>query len=71
MLRLYELPGHLRDLYHQPARILVVHNASPDRDGNRRAFGLLVPADVPDALSAAAATFAVGPAEYAALARAT
>src|SRR5205085_2107211 len=54
-LLLYDLPGHLRDLYHQPARILVVHNASPDRDGTRRAFGLPVPADVPDALAAAAA----------------
>jgi hypothetical protein len=71
VLRLYDLPGHLRDLYHQPARILVVRNASPDRDGNRRAFGLPVPADVPDALSAVAATFAVSPAEYAALVRAT
>jgi uncharacterized protein DUF6745 len=71
VLRLYELPGHLRDLYHQPARILVVRNASPDRDGHRRAFGLPVPADVPDALSAVAATFAVSPAEYATLARAT
>jgi hypothetical protein len=70
-LVLYDLPGHLRDLYHRPARILVVHNASPDRDGHRRAFGLPVPAGVPDALSAAAATFGVSPAEYAGLARAT
>jgi hypothetical protein len=70
-LLLYDLPEHLRDLFHQPARILVVHNASPDRDGNRRAFGLPVPADVPDALAAAAATFAVSPAEYATLVRAT
>jgi hypothetical protein len=71
VLRLFDLPDALRDLYHRPARILVVSNASPDRDGRRRAFGLPVPADVPDALSAAAATFGVSPAEYAALARAT
>jgi hypothetical protein len=71
VLRLYELPGGLRSLYHQPARSLVVCNASPDRDGRRRVFGLPVPADVPDALTAAAATFGIGPAEYAALARAT
>jgi hypothetical protein len=71
VLRLYELPEQLRGLYHQPARILVVSNASPDRDGRRRVFGLPVPADVPDALSAVAATFDVSPAEYAALARAT
>jgi hypothetical protein len=71
VLRLYDLPAHLRDLYHQPARILLVHNASPDRDGSRRSFGLPVPADVPDALSAVAATFAVSPAEYRNLVRAT
>jgi uncharacterized protein DUF6745 len=71
VLRLFELPTGLRDLYHQPARILVVANASPDRDGRRRSFGLPVPADVPDALSAAAATFGLDPAEYADLARAT
>jgi hypothetical protein len=71
LLRLYDLPPGLRDLYHQPARILVVHNASVDRDGTRRAFGLPVPADVPDALAAVAATFAIGRDEYLTLARAT
>ncbi|MCO1654252.1 DUF6745 domain-containing protein [Pseudonocardia humida] len=71
VLRLYDLPERLRDLYPQPARVLLVVNASPDRDGTRRAFGLPVPADVPDALSAAAATFGVSAAEYASLDRAT
>jgi len=71
VLRLYDLPGRLRDLYPQPARVLLVVNASPDRDGTRRAFGLPVPADVPDALGAAAATFGVSREEYASLDRAT
>ncbi|WP_408004762.1 DUF6745 domain-containing protein, partial [Pseudonocardia lacus] len=71
VLRLYDLPDRLRDLYPRPARVLLVVNASPDRDGTHRAFGLPVPADVPDALGAAAATFGVSRAEYASLDRAT
>jgi hypothetical protein len=51
--------------------LLVVTNASVDRDGTRRTFGLSVPADVPDALSAAALTFGVSRAEYGGLSRAT
>jgi hypothetical protein len=70
-LRLFDLPDRLRDLYPRPARILLVTNASPDRDGTRRAFGLPVPADVPDALTAAATTFGLSPAEYRTLGRAT
>jgi hypothetical protein len=69
LLRLYELPPGLAP--DRPARLLVVTNASPDRDGTRRTFGLPVPPDVPDALSAAALTFGVSRAEYAGLDRAT
>jgi hypothetical protein len=71
VLRLYDLPAALVDLYDEPARILICDNASLDRDGTRRSFGLPVPADVPDPISAAAATFGVSAAEYATLARAT
>ncbi len=70
-LALYDLPSRLRDLYDEPARILLVANASLDRDGTRRRFGLPVPAEISDPLSAAAVGFDVSPAEYAALARAT
>jgi hypothetical protein len=52
-------------------RILVVTNASPDRDGTRRTLGLPVPATCPDALTAAALTSGPSAAEYAALDRAT
>jgi hypothetical protein len=69
LLRLYDLPAGLAP--DRPARLLVVTNASPDRDGTRRTFGLPVPPDVPDALSAAALTFGVSRAEYAGLDRAT
>jgi hypothetical protein len=69
LLRLYELPAGLAP--GRPARLLVVTNASPDRDGTRRTFGLSVPPDVPDALAAAALTFGVSRAEYAGLDRAT
>jgi hypothetical protein len=71
VLRLFELPAPMRELYGEPARLLVVHNASRDRDGSRRAFGLPVPAHLDDPLAAAALTFAVDPAEYAGLERAT
>ena len=70
-LDLYDLPRGMSDLYDEPARILLVANASLDRDGTRRRFGLPVPADISDPLTAAAALFDVSPVEYAALARAT
>jgi hypothetical protein len=70
LLRLYDLPPGLLPA-DRPARLLVVTNASVDRDGTRRTFGLSVPADVPDALSAAALTFGVSRAEYGGLSRAT
>jgi hypothetical protein len=71
VLRLFELPDELAGLYPEPARLLLATNASADRDGTRRTFGLPVPADVPDALSAAALTFGVSRAEYGGLSRAT
>jgi hypothetical protein len=71
VLRLFELPPQLRRQYAEAARILVVQNASRDRDGSRRVYGLPVPAEVDDPLVAAALTFAVGPDEYAGLQRAT
>jgi hypothetical protein len=71
VLRLYELPAELGRPDGEPARLLLATNASADRDGNRRIFGLPVPGDVVDPVAAAAATFGVTPAEYATLDRAT
>jgi hypothetical protein len=67
-LALYDLP---EAIFERPVRLLVCVNASPDRDGTRRRFGLTVPADVPDALTAAAWTFGIDRDTYAGLTRAT
>src|SRR5690606_16625649 len=50
-----------------PARVLLCTNASRERDGSRRSFGLIVPASVPDALAAAAWTFDLDRERYARL----
>jgi hypothetical protein len=71
MLTLYDLPSSMRDMYEERARILVCSNASLDRDGTRRRFGLPVPARFSNPIAATAATFDLSPAEYAALQRAT
>lgn len=70
-LTLYDLPDEMRDMYAERARILVCSNASQDRDGTRRRFGLPVPIRFGDPIAAAAATFDLSPAEYVALQRAT
>jgi hypothetical protein len=69
-LRLYEGPI-LDDLYEDAARILIVHNASLDKGGARRRFGLPVPAHHKTAISAAADLFGVPEAAYRSLARAS
>ena len=68
-LRLFDL-GSL-DLYETPVRLLVMWNASPDRDGHRRVFGETVPATIKSAVEAAAWQFDIDPATYKTLARAT
>jgi hypothetical protein len=69
-LRLYQ--GELLDsLYDQRARLLVAQNASLDKGGHRRVFGLPVPADVSDPIVAAAMLFNVEADVYRDLARAS
>jgi len=70
-LRLYDMGAEFADLYESPARILVCQNASLDRGGRRRTFGLPVPAHHTDPVSAAAELFGVPVAAYRALERAT
>jgi len=50
-LALYDVPG---DIYGEPVRVLLCVNGTVERDGTRRRFGLTVPADMPDPLTAAA-----------------
>lgn len=54
LLHLYDLPHRL--LGH-PTRVLLCSNATRERDGTRRSFGLTVPTDCSTALAAAAWTF--------------
>jgi hypothetical protein len=69
-LALYDLP-ETAQLYDEPVRLLVMENASRDRDGSRRTFAETVPVSCPDAVSAAAWQFDVDPDLYRALQRAT
>ena len=69
-IRLYD-GDLLRDLYDEPARILLVHNASLDKGGARRRFGMPVPAHHKTAVAAAADLFGVPEAAYRGLVRAS
>jgi hypothetical protein len=53
-LQLFDVP---EQVYDEPVRVLLCDNATPERDGTRRRFGLTVPADCPDPVAAAAWTF--------------
>jgi hypothetical protein len=65
-------PGFDLELYHVPrgvvgsmhARILICTNASVERDGTRRRFGLSVPPHVADPLAAVAWTFGLDARDY-------
>ncbi len=61
-LSLYDVPP---DLLGFDARVVLCTNASPERDGTVRRFGLTVPADMPDALTAVSWMFNVSPEQYA------
>jgi hypothetical protein len=67
-LALYDVPEQMFD---EPVRVLICDNATPERDGSRRRFGLTVPAELSDPVSAAAWTFGLSGAEYARLERAS
>jgi hypothetical protein len=70
-LRLFDLPDAMVDLYDEPARVLVCSNASLDKGGHRRQFGLIVPAHHTDPIHAAADLFGVSATTYRSLARAS
>lgn len=67
-LALYEVPAQL---YPEPVRVLLCDNATPERDGTRRRFGLTVPSEMRNPVQAAAWTFNLTEAEYRRLQRAT
>jgi hypothetical protein len=64
-------PGHVLQLsddlvgvFAEPVRVLLCTNATPERDGTRRRYGLTVPVTCEDPVSAAAWTFGLRPAQY-------
>ena len=72
---LYDVP---EQVYGEPVRVVLVTNGSPEPDGTRRRFGLTVPAQISDAVAAAAwgyddpdSPVRLTPDMYAALARRT
>lgn len=67
-LALYDVP---EQIYDEPVRVLLCDNATPERDGTRRRFGLTCPATIGDPVSAAAWTFDLSRDQYAQLERAT
>ena len=69
-LALYDVPG-ARQLFGGDVRLLVMDNASRDRDGTRRTYAETVPAELSSAVDAAAWQFNVDPTIYRALQRAT
>jgi hypothetical protein len=68
-LRLFDIPDDR--LFDGDVRLLVMENASRDRDGSRRTFAETVPASCATAIEAAAWQFGVAPDVYAQMARAT
>jgi len=60
-LSLYDLPTQI---YGEPVRVLLCTNATPERDGTLRRYGLTVPAEINDAVAAAAWTFRLSAEEY-------
>jgi hypothetical protein len=65
---LYDVPQRV---YGEPVRVVLCTNGTPERDGTVRRFGLTVPAEIGDAVSAAAWTYDLERDQYAQLARRT
>lgn len=68
VLRLFDTP---EQIYSEPTRLLVMSNASIDRDGTRRTYAETVPAEIGSAVAAAAWQFGVDVDVYRQLERAT
>jgi len=59
-----QLSDDLVGVFAEPVRVLLCTNATPERDGTRRRYGLTVPVSCEDPVSAAAWTFGLRPAQY-------
>jgi hypothetical protein len=67
-LRLYDVPP---EVWGAPARVLLVVNGSVERDGQRRRYGLSVPAGIDDPVTAAGWCYGLAADQYARLIRRT
>ena len=67
VIGLYDLPESLADMYGEPARLALVTNGTPERDGSRRRYGLPVPAHHTDPVAAMAELYDMPAAAYAGL----
>jgi hypothetical protein len=67
-LKLYDLPA---DMWSVPGRLLLAVNGSLERDGHRRRYGLTVPHDIDDPISAAGWSYGLTGHQYAQLLRRT
>lgn len=68
-LALYDLPTG--SMLPSVVRVLLCTNATPERDGTRRQYGLIVPVDAPDPVTAAAGMLGLTREQYLTLDRAT
>ncbi len=67
-LSLFDVPERI---YDEPVKVLLCTNATAERDGSRRRFGLTVPGSITDPVAAAGWTFGLDPSVYRQLERAT
>ena len=70
MLRLFDLPDQFQ-VFGTPVRLLTCVNATPERSGEIRRFGITCPVEIDSAMGAAAWSFGVTAKEYAELESAT
>ena len=70
VLRLWDLPSEFQ-VFGTPVRLMTCTNATPERDGTVRTFGLTVPVEISDAVAAAGWGWDMSADEYRELERAT
>jgi hypothetical protein len=71
VLTLCDVPEAFKRIFPWPVRLLLCSNGTPEADGTRRRFALMVPARHTDPVAAAAETYGWSRKQYASLARRT
>jgi hypothetical protein len=68
VLTLCDVPEAFKHIFPWPVRLLLCSNGTPEADGTRRRFALMVPARHTDPVAAAAETYGWSRKQYASLA---